>query len=92
MPFENRRTGCNLGGDHGRVARSEEIFFAMIEAQRQEETDAAYTRALRAELERRIAELGSYPDDAFGHLGRGDAWLVIGLFMLLPALAAWICR
>jgi hypothetical protein len=74
------------------MARSGEIFFAMNDAQQREATDAAYTHALRAELERRIAELGSYPDDAFGRLGRGDAWLVIGLFLVLPALAAWIYR
>ena len=54
--------------------------------------EAAYTRALHAELARRIAELGNTPDEAFGRLGRGDAVLMIVLFILLPALAVWIYR
>ncbi len=54
--------------------------------------EAAYTRALHAELERRIVELGSTPDEAFGRSGAGDAALMIVLFILLPALAVWIYR
>ena len=54
--------------------------------------EATYARALHAELERRVAELGNTPDEAFGHLGRGDAVLMIVLFILLPGLAVWLYR
>jgi hypothetical protein len=54
--------------------------------------EAAYTRALHAELTRRIGEIGNTPEQAFGPLGRADAVLMIALFILLPALAVWIYR
>jgi hypothetical protein len=54
--------------------------------------EAAYTRALQAELARRIVEIGNTPDQAFGPLGRADTVLMIALFILLPALAVWIYR
>jgi hypothetical protein len=54
--------------------------------------ESAYARALHAELDRRVAELGNTPDEAFGRLGRGDAALMIVLFILLPVLAVWIYR
>ena len=54
--------------------------------------EAAYERALRAELDRRIAALAACSDDDFGRLGRGDGILVVALFVLLPACAVWLCR
>ena len=55
-------------------------------------SDADYPRALRAELQRRIAVLATTSDDTFGRMGRGDAILVVALFVLAPALVIWICR
>jgi hypothetical protein len=54
--------------------------------------DATYRQALRAELDRRLAELATTSDQAFGRLGVGDAVLVSVLFMLLPAMLVWLCR
>jgi hypothetical protein len=55
--------------------------------------DAAYERALRAELDRRIAALAACTDDDFGgRLGPGDAILAGALFVALPALAIWLGR
>jgi hypothetical protein len=55
-------------------------------------TEERYRRALRAELERRLAELAAASDEAFGRMGLGDAFLVFMLFLLAPALAIWIFR
>jgi hypothetical protein len=55
-------------------------------------TEERYRRALRAELERRFAELAAASDHAFGPMGLGDAVLVCILFLLAPALAIWIFR
>lgn len=55
-------------------------------------TEERYRRALRAELERRFAELAAASDHAFGPMGLGDAILVVMLFLLAPALAIWVCR
>jgi hypothetical protein len=54
--------------------------------------EAVYARALRADLERRIAELANTPDDAFGRIGLPDAILVAVLFVIVPALFAWLFR
>jgi hypothetical protein len=54
--------------------------------------EAAYTRALRAELDRRLAALAAAPDDAFGAIGVGDGALVALAFVLLPALLVWLNR
>ena len=54
--------------------------------------DMSYERALRAELDRRIAALAAASDEDFGRLGRGDGILVVVLFVLLPAFAVWLCR
>jgi len=51
-----------------------------------------YRRALRAELERRFAQLAAASDHAFGPMGLGDAILVFILFLFAPALAIWIFR
>jgi hypothetical protein len=53
---------------------------------------AAYRRALRAELERRLAELATTPKDAFGGIGLADAILVTLLFVLVPAIVVWMYR
>jgi hypothetical protein len=58
----------------------------------QDSRAAAYRRALRAELERRLAELATTPEDAFGGIGLGDAILATLLFVLLPALIVWMYR
>ena len=58
----------------------------------QDSRAAAYRRALRAELERRLAELSTTPEDAFGGIGLGDAILVTLLFVLVPALVVWMYR
>ncbi len=55
-------------------------------------SEERYRRALRAELERRLAELAAASDEAFGRMGLGDALLVFILCLLAPALAIWICR
>lgn len=52
----------------------------------------AYQRALHAELDRRIAELGATSDEAFGRIGPGDGILVAVLFVLVPALVIWASR
>jgi hypothetical protein len=54
--------------------------------------DMSYERALRAELDRRVAALAASSDEDFGRLGRGDGILIVALFVLLPAFAAWLCR
>jgi hypothetical protein len=54
--------------------------------------EAVHERALRADLERRIAALGATSDDAFGMMGVGDGILVVGLFVVGPALVAWLFR
>jgi len=56
------------------------------------EAERDYERALRAELDRRVSELASYPDDAFGELGRKDVLLVGLLCLFVPALLLWWCR
>jgi hypothetical protein len=48
--------------------------------------------ALNAELGRRIAELATYPDDAFGRIGRGEAVALLLGFVMLPLLLVWWCR
>jgi len=53
---------------------------------------AEHQRALRADLERRIAELAATPDEAFGRLSAVDAAVVLALFVFLPALAVWLWR
>jgi hypothetical protein len=56
------------------------------------EDDALYARALRAELERRLAEVGRYDDDVFGRPGLLDVILVAVLFVVLPigaVIVAW---
>jgi hypothetical protein len=54
--------------------------------------EAVYERALRADLERRIAELAGTRDDAFGRIGLPDAVVVGVLFLVVPALVAWMFR
>jgi hypothetical protein len=54
--------------------------------------DAAYERALRSELDRRITELAAAPDDAFGRVGAADGILVTVLFVVFPALLVWMYR
>jgi len=59
------------------------------------EVEAAYARALRAELERRLTEIARYDDGVFGRTGLVDAIVTIGLCVLLPiaaVLAAWSWR
>ena len=53
---------------------------------------AGYERALRADLERRITALGATSDDAFGMMGAGDGILVVVVFVVGPALVAWLFR
>jgi hypothetical protein len=53
---------------------------------------SVYDRALRADLERRLTALGATSDDAFGMMGVGDGILVVGLFVVGPALVAWLFR
>lgn len=56
-------------------------------------TEADYERALRADLERRISALAATSGgDAFGSMGAGDGALVVVLFVIAPALAAWLLR
>jgi hypothetical protein len=50
--------------------------------------DSAFSRALHEELNRRIHELAG-PDATPPPMTRGDALLVLALFVLLPALAIW---
>ena len=57
-----------------------------------EDGEVVYERALRTDLERRIAELASTPDDAFGRIGLPDAILAGVLFVIVPALFAWMFR
>jgi hypothetical protein len=52
----------------------------------------AYERALLAELERRLAELGRCSDETFGRIGLADGIAVALLFVLLPALVVWMYR
>ena len=52
----------------------------------------AYARALRAELDRRIAALAAAPDDTFGAIGQWDGVLIAFAFVLLPALIVWLNR
>lgn len=54
--------------------------------------EALYEQALRADLERRITELAHTPDAAFGRMGVGDGILVGLLFVVAPALVAWVFR
>jgi hypothetical protein len=54
--------------------------------------EAAWQRALEAELDRRVAELAATPDGAFGRMGWGDTLAVIAFCLLVPALAVWIFR
>ena len=55
-------------------------------------TEAAYQRALRADLDRRISALGATSGEAFGRIGAGDGVLVVVLFVIGPALVAWWFR
>jgi hypothetical protein len=59
--------------------------FSMVEPE-------AYQRALHAELDRRITELGATSDEACGRIGPGDAILVAVLFVLVPVLVIWAAR
>ena len=61
-------------------------------AEAEAEAEAVYDRALRADLVRRIAELDNTPDQAFGRIGLPDAILVAVLFVVVPALVAWMFR
>jgi hypothetical protein len=54
--------------------------------------EAAWQRALEAELDRRVAELGATSAGAFGRMGWGDALAVLVFCLLAPALAVWIFR
>jgi hypothetical protein len=54
--------------------------------------EEAYQRALHAELDRRVAELGATSDQAFGRIGPGDGIVVALLFVVLPALVIWVAR
>jgi hypothetical protein len=55
-------------------------------------SEAAWQRALEAELDRRVAELAATSDGAFGRMGWGDALAVIAFCLVAPALAVWIFR
>ena len=59
------------------------------------EEEAAYTRALHAELDRRLGEISRCGDGVFGRMGRVDAAVSTTLFVALPivaVLAAWRFR
>ena len=47
-------------------------------------------RRLAQELERRITELATCDDSAFGRMNAVDALLVVLLFLLLPLLGVWL--
>jgi hypothetical protein len=55
-------------------------------------SDADFEHALRADLQRRIAALADTSDDAFGRIGLADGILVAALFVVVPALVAWMFR
>lgn len=48
-----------------------------------------YQDALRVELERRIAEISGYTDEAFGRIGQGEWALFLVLAVVLPLLCVW---
>lgn len=49
----------------------------------------AFQSALRAELDRRIAEFATYGDDTFGHIGAREAWFAALVCVGLPLLLVW---
>jgi hypothetical protein len=56
------------------------------------ESPADWDDALRGELNRRIAQIDTYPEDAFGRIGLVEALAMTALFVLLPAAMVWLCR
>jgi hypothetical protein len=52
-------------------------------------SDPIYEEALQKELARRIEEVSTYSDEAFGRIGQGE-WIVFLLVaVLLPVLIVW---
>lgn len=51
-----------------------------------------FSRALLEELRRRIAEIGSYSDGAFGRLGSGELIATAAICIALPAIVVWLFR
>ena len=69
----------------------------MVEPEDQRRTpggtpEEAYQRALHAELDRRVAELGATSGEVFGRIGPGEGIVVALLFVVLPALVIWVAR
>ncbi len=54
--------------------------------------DAEFARAMRVELDRRIAELATCPDAAFGPLRAPEWAAAVALFVVLPLLLVWVMR
>ena len=60
------------------------------DARMAKEPTSALERALAQELDRRIAELATLDDAAFGRLSVWDALVVVVLFLLLPLVCVWL--
>jgi hypothetical protein len=55
-------------------------------------TGDAFARALHEELERRIAELATYEEKAFGTpISTGEVIAALIAFALIPILVVWAC-
>ncbi len=52
----------------------------------------AFETALKDELDKRISEVSSYPDDTFGHIGSVEMTIVFVVCVLVPVLLVLVTR
>jgi len=52
--------------------------------------EAAFAEAMRAELDRRIAELAEVDESTFGTIGRSEWALTILVSIVVPLILVWV--